>query len=228
MKTVVCRIATYVVKKCRTLMPPPDNAQIKSACKDVAWEYAALLGAALEMTMGYGSPMNHIAQEAFLTHVRNLAAFFRDGVKDFKKTHVPPPRHNDDILAVDFCLSVGWKSEPFRNDKRLIRAINKTLSHMTYSRDRGSASHQHFEGHEHLHGTVKLMQQTMGDFLNSVRAELRQPQHQEDIRFWLTKHTENWRKNYSDLEREIETRVNELARQSQGKWKLRYTPDGPI
>ncbi len=93
----------------------------------------------------------------------------------------PPERSEDNIYAVDFCLSVGWKPETFNHDKKLVKAINKTLSHMTHSRDRASKDHEHFEGHLHLHGTVKLMRQTWGDFLKSVKPQFLQPQCVEDI-----------------------------------------------
>lgn len=87
-------------------MPPPCREEIKRASKDVAWEYATLLGSALEMANAHGSPMNHLIQEAFLAHVRNLAEFFREGVSEFKKAQTPPERLRDNIYAVDFCLSV--------------------------------------------------------------------------------------------------------------------------
>lgn len=156
--------------------PPPSDDDIKKASKDVAWEYVALLGAALEMANAHGEPINHLVQEAFLAHVRNLAEFFRGGVPAFQIDQTPPERAQDNVYAVDFCLSVGWKPEPFSYDKTLIRAINKTLSHMTYSRDRGSKSHAHFDGCEHVHGTVKLMRQTWKEFLKSVRPQFLQPQ----------------------------------------------------
>jgi hypothetical protein len=214
-------------------MPPPDKNDIKRASKDVAWEYAAMLGAALEMAKGSWegscSPMNHFAQEAFLTHVRNLAEFFREGVREFKKAQGPPPRAQDNIYAVDFCHSVGWRTEPFGPQKKLIRAINKTLSHPTYSRHRASQGHVHFEGYEHVHGTVKLMRQTWADFIKAVKPEFLQPQCPEDIDYWLGKHTENWRVKFSDFESVFETRVNELvcltANNPQAKWVLDTTLD---
>jgi hypothetical protein len=159
----------------------PDDDQIKRASKDVAWEYDTMLAAALEMTNAHGSPMNHLVQEAFLAHVRNLAEFFRKGIEAFKKAQAPPERSQDNIYAVDFCCSVGWKPENFGKDKELIKAINKTLSHMTYSRDRASESHAHFEGHSHLHGTVELMRQTWGDFMKSVKPQFLHPENPEDI-----------------------------------------------
>ena len=126
--------------------------EIKSASKDVAWEYAALLGAALEMAEGsHTEPVNHEVQESFLVHVRNLAVFFRTGVKEFKQNpSVRVRRRENDIYAVDFCLSVLWDETPFSKDKKLMIAINKTLSHMTYSRDRAAPGHAHFEGYRSL------------------------------------------------------------------------------
>src|SRR5579864_972203 len=61
------------------LMPPPNSNEIKTAATDVAWEYVMLLGAALEIAKAPGPPFNHILQEVFLTHARNLAEFFCGG-----------------------------------------------------------------------------------------------------------------------------------------------------
>lgn len=216
-------------------MPPPSHDQIKSASKDVAWEYATLLGSAREMTKGHGSPLNHLVQEAFLAHVRNLAEFFREGVSEFRKAQTPPGRPRDNIYAVDFCLSVGWQPKAFGYDRRLIKAINKTLSHMTYSRDRASKSHAHFEGCEHLHGTVTLMRRTWGDFLKSMNPEFLQPKHPEDIPYWLDYHTRNWEVKFNDFENEFDARVKALVRRTEGparrgilKWMLNQTPDGSV
>jgi len=173
--------------------PPPD--EIRKATKDVAWEYAAMLAAAVEMTKGswegWCSPINHLVQEAFLVHVRNLAEFFGQ------------PRNKGyiyavDFYAVDFCD--GWNPKKFPQGK-LIRAINTTLAHMQYSRDRASRSHVHFEGYEHLDGTVKLMRKTWTDFMKCV-----EPEYRLDIEEWLVKHTaspkqtERWRVPFRELE----------------------------
>ena len=71
----------------------PDEDQIKRASKDVAWEYDTMLAASLEMTNAHGSPINDLAQEAFLAHVRNLAEFFREGIEGFKKKKALPRQH---------------------------------------------------------------------------------------------------------------------------------------
>jgi len=55
-------------------MATPTTDQIKNATKDVAWEYAALLGAALEMGQGHADPINHEVQEGFLVHVLRIPA----------------------------------------------------------------------------------------------------------------------------------------------------------
>ena len=147
-------------------MTIPIINDIKSASKDVAWEYASLLGAAVEMAAGHTEPVNHEVQESFLLHVRNLAVFFRSGVNEFKRNPLAlVPRGENDIYAVDFCVSVLWNEAPLLKRTKLMIAVNKTLSHMTYSRDRATPGHVHFEGYEHVHGTVKLMRRTWGDFL---------------------------------------------------------------
>lgn len=207
-------------------MPPPNDYEIQKASKDVAWEYVALLGAALEMANAHREPINHFAQEAFLAHVRNLGEFFRDGIPAFQKGQKPPERKQDNIYAVDFCLSVGWKPEPFSYDKTLIPAINKTLSHMTYSRDRGSKSHAHFEGFLHVHGTVKLMRQTWKDFLKCVKPQFLQPQCPEDIPYWLVEHTKQWPVTFSEFESTFEKAAKQ--RMIDCGWTLDQTPDGPV
>ena len=136
---------------------------------------------------------------------------------------------------MDFCLSVGWQAKPFDPSTKLIRAINKTLSHMTYSRDRAAVGHVHFEGHEHVHGTVTLMRKTWADFMKSVKPEFLQPLCPKDIQYYLVDHTKEWRVNFSKLEIEFERRVNELVRLAEEqerrgipvayKWTLNRTPD---
>jgi hypothetical protein len=208
-------------------MTIPTTDQIKNASKDVAWEYAALLGAALEMGQDHAPPINHEVQEGFLVHVRNLAEFFRRGVKEFNQDpSVRVPRGDDTMYAVDFCLSVFWDEKPFSNDKKLIRAINKTLSHMTYSRDLSLGFSEidfPFEGYLHVHGTVRLMRRTWGDFLRSVSPDYVRPLHPTDIEYWLGIHTERWGVKFRDMEDEFERRAR-----SWSHWRLNQTPDGSV
>ena len=116
----------------------PTKQQVHDALKHVAWEYTSLLAAVLP-PMAYDTPTNHQMQESFLLHLRNLAEFFYEGVAEFRTNPAgalgPLPRRNDNIHAVDFCRRVMWDEKPFHKDSKLRRAINKTLSHMTYSRD---------------------------------------------------------------------------------------------
>jgi hypothetical protein len=238
MQNVLCSMLRKIMKKCRTKRsPPPTDDQIKKASKDVAWEYVAMLAAAREMANGHvpgepieeaflTSPINSLIQDAFLVHARNLAEFFHEGVEAFKKAPGPPPRRNDNIYAVDFCRSVSWQSEPFDRNKKLIKAINKTLSHMTYSRARTSKNRAFFEGAEHVHGTVQLISRTWGNFIISVRPELLQPQCAEDIHFWLAEHTKGWPVKFSDLEREFEAHAQQRVLDC--KWELNRTPDGLV
>jgi hypothetical protein len=197
------RVAFLLEEK--TLMRP-NSDQIKRASKDVAWEYVTLLGAALEMAKGSKAPLNHLVQEAFLVHVRNMAEFFREGVTEFEKNNAPPDRAGY-IYAVDFCDSVGWQWKPFDGGSKLIKVINQSLSHMTYGRDSNVAGHIHFEGREHVHGIVKLMRNTWGDFLKSVKPQFLQPQYREDIRYWLVEHTKEWSVTFGNLESNFEEAV---------------------
>jgi hypothetical protein len=209
----------------------PTSSQIEGASKDVAWEYAAMTAAALEITKSPKPPVNHLVQEAFLVHVRNLVEFFRSGVDDFRKDPSAVVRRSldlDNIFAVDFCHSAGWNTEAFGRDWKLDRAINKTLSHMTYSRDRASETHAHFEAHEHLHGTVGLMRRTWGDFLKSVKPTFLQPHCPKDIRFWLDEHTKGWPGvgSFNDLASDFEPRLKKLAIEHPSYWILNQTPNG--
>lgn len=200
----------------------PNSDQTKRASKDVAWEYVTLLGAALEMVKGPKAPINHLAQEAFLVHVRNLAEFFREGIEEFEKNSAPPDRAGY-IYAVDFCDFVGWRPEPFDGGSKLIKVINQSLSHMTYGRESTATGHVQFEGYEHVHGIVKLMRVTWEDFLRSIKPQYLQPQYREDIRYWLVEHTKEWSVNFSNLESKFEGAVKR-----QRSWTLNLTPDGPV
>jgi hypothetical protein len=168
----------------------PSCDQIKAASKDVAWEYVALHAAALEMVKPpYPAwPVNHVLQEAFLVHVRSLAEFFHTGVHNFTGTQ--PARDKDNVYAVDFCFAVTWGPDPFASSSRLITAINKTLSHLTYSRYSASSTHVAFDACLHAHGTLRLIRETWADFLKGVKRDYLSPQHEEDIQYWLRKHTE--------------------------------------
>ena len=139
----------------------PTTDHVERATEHVAWEYVATLAAAREMARGHDSPINHEIQEAFLVHVRNLAEFFCKRVREFQllpNQLVPRTEQRDNIYAVDFCSAVTWDPAPLEADTKLRRAIDKTLSHLTYSRDlQGAQLDRAFEGHYHVHGTVKLM-----------------------------------------------------------------------
>jgi hypothetical protein len=205
----------------------PTASQIEKALKDIAWEYAAMVAAALEIAKGPEAPTNHLVQEAFLVHVRNLAEFFRLGVKEFKKTPaVLVPRSDDNVYAVDLCHSVLWSEAPFDGSTRLIKAINKTLSHITYSRDLTSGVSEIdsvFDGYLHVHGTVNLIRRTWEKFLQSVRPEYVRPLCPMDIQYWLDEHTKKWSVQFSDLGNEFERRAKGWSH-----WKLNETPDGTI
>jgi hypothetical protein len=168
------------------------DEQTRSASEDVAWEYVALLAAALEIVKPADTPANHVAQDAFLVHVRNLAEFFWRGVKNFDPA-VPIQRddeNHDDIYAVDFCSEPRWCARPFGDlkfgDTKLIWAINKTLSHMTYSRRLPCLPSQIdvvFDAHKHVHGTFELIRQTWENFLESISPKFLSLSAQKTSRF---------------------------------------------
>jgi hypothetical protein len=206
----------------------PSNDDIKNAPKDIAWEFAAMLAAALEIAKGSFGPINHQAQEVFLLHVRNLAEFFRGMVGEFeaelKNAHAPPfPRlarelPRDNIYAVDFCSAVLWSPGDFSPHKKLMVAINKTLSHMSYSRTSGIDP---FDGKFHVHGTVTLMRRTWDGFLKALR-----PEFQVALLNGLHEHTREddlWGlRPLNDFGDCFEKLVNNHA------WRLNETPDGYV
>jgi hypothetical protein len=158
-------------------------------------------------------PINHVLQEAFLVHVRVLAEFFRKGVAEFIPTQMPPDRAEDDILAVDFCSRVEWEPSPFERSTKLITAINKTLSHLTYSRDSIAVP---FDAHLHAHGTLRLMRQTWEKFVSVIRSEYLSPNCREDIHYWLRKHAEADAK--LGVLGDFDNRFDRLVREA--KWHL--------
>lgn len=205
------------------MRPTPD--QISGAPKHIAWEYAAALAAALETTKAHRGPTNHHAQEVFLVHLRNLAEFFRNGVEEFKRDpSAPPPRSNDDIYAVDFCHSALWDAAPFDKNTKLIRAINKTLSHMTYSRDLKSEIDIAFDARYHIHGTVILLRRTWNKFVDSMR-----PEHKHELGRWLDRHTRpedlyGLRVQIAGFDALFESQLSKLV----PHWRREDTPDGPV
>jgi hypothetical protein len=203
----------------------PNPGQITRALQHVAWEYVALLAAAREMARGHGSPVNHEVQESFLVHVRNLAEFFWKGVRQFKQapgTLVPRNEEHDNIYAVDFRETVKWDEAPFHRETKLRRAIDKTLSHMTYSRDlQGPQLDAAFDGCYHLHGTVKLIRRTWQDFRSSLRAK-----SEEALDDWIGRQANGLKLSVDVIVREFEQLARERA--AQGEWRLNETPDGPV
>lgn len=190
----------------------PSADAIKSAPKDIAWEFAAMLAAALQMAKGCKGPTNHQSQEVFLLHVRNLAEFFCSKTKRSDLL--------DNIYAVDFCSAQTWSISDFQGNTKLMRAINKTLSHMTYSRSPFPETDR-FEGCLHAHGTVTLMRRTWADFLKVLRPEFHAALLQE-----LQKHTrvdDPWGlRPLNDFGVKFDKLVTDHG------WRLDETPNGPI
>lgn len=187
-----------------------------------------MAAAALEMAKDHTPPVNHLVQEAFLVHVRSLAEFFHSKVEEFRNDPSRiVERKEDNIFAVDFCGSVLWSEKPFCGNTHLMKAINKTLSHMTYSRNLTSSGVSEidlpFDGWKHVHGTVNLIRRTWDNFLQSVKPEYVRPQYPTDIQYWLDELTKGWSVPFGHLESEFETRAKGWP-----NWKLNETPDGPI
>jgi hypothetical protein len=160
--------------------------------------------------------------------VRSLAEFFREKVHEFdeaiRKTPPPPfpslPREQrwDNLYAVDFCSAVLWNWSDFTTDKKLLAAINKTLSHMSYARSAGVIP---FDGKDHAHGTVMLLCRAWDGFLKSLRPEFRVA-----LLDGLHEHTRA--DDHFGLRplNDFSDRFEKLVR-NRG-WRLNETPDGPI
>jgi len=207
----------------------PKKRQVHDALKHVAWEYAALLAAALRaadlLAVAYETPVNHQRQESFLLHLRNLAEFFQEGTAEFRNNPAgalgPLPRGNDNIHAVDFCCKILWDEKPFDPKTKLRRALNKTLSHLTYSRDLNSGTSEidiAFDGPSHTHGTVLLMRRTWDEFVKSLRVE-----YQAELTSWLETQAAGLKLSLSTFDDQFDKWARQWPH-----WRLNETPDGPI
>jgi hypothetical protein len=208
--------------KGNALMTPTDE-QVDGAPEHVAWEYVSLLAAALQMTKGHLAPVNHQVQESFLVHVRNLAEFLCNGVEEFRKNPgTRPTRWQDNIFAVDLCSSVQWDDKRLDKDTKLRRAINKTLSHLTYSRDLISGISEidtAFNGFLHAHGTTRLMRKTWDAFvLHSLL-----PQYEPALTSWVRKCARDMGVALSEFDARYDIAVRQLP-----QWQSNQTPDGPV
>jgi len=200
----------------------PTQELIQSAPEHVAWEFVALLAAAHQMAMPHRPPRNHQAQEAFLVHLRNLAEFFHSGVAQFKANlGVLVSRRHDNIFAVDLCESVKWDETPFHKRTRLRRAIDKTLFHITYSRNLRSGVSEidiAFDGRLHLHGTIRMIRHAWDGFIDSLRPDCR-----AELDRWVGQHSR-------DMLPSLNTFDVDFERMARGwsHWRFNETPDGLI
>ena len=194
----------------------PTNNDVDRAAKHVAWEYVSMLAAAWQMAEGHGTPLNHQVQESFLVHVRNLAEFFCKGAfvqRDRKRM--------DNIYAVDFCTGISWDPSPLQSQTKLRRAIDKTLSHLTYARDMAGPDVQdRFEGYLHGHGTVTLLRRTWADFWKSVPLPLQTRLTNELRNFAIGLGLDP-----NDMAANFERCVHQRIAAGE-KWELNMTPDG--
>jgi len=193
----------------------------RGGANHAVYEYVAFLSAALKMAdvpKPPQLPVNVLLQDAFLAHLRNLSELFHQGVKQFKqhRSH-PVERPRDDIYAVDFCGAVTWDETPFAPDSRLRKAINKTLSHLTYSRDLNaprSGIEIAFDGKDHAHGTVKLVMRTWNDFMLGVS-----PEYRPAVERCLRDQAAGWKLQLDRFEAEFDRRVRRWG------WRMNNTPN---
>jgi hypothetical protein len=128
----------------------------------------------------------------------------------------------DNIYAVDFCTAVTWNESPFELDTKLRRAIDKTLSHLTYARDlQGPHLQVAFDGRLHGHGTVKLIRNAWSDFNRSLDEENR-----DRLEEWTRRYTSDFGLSFDDLTGEFEQDAKDRA--SREEWQLNTTPDGLV
>ena len=76
----------------------PTDEQKLSALDHMAWEYVSLLAAAQQMAEDHRPPINHLVQDAYLVHLRNMAEFFDKGVAAFKENQGVPSAPDRDNL----------------------------------------------------------------------------------------------------------------------------------
>lgn len=132
----------------------------------VAYEYVMLHAAAVEMTKPHPPPVNHLVQVAFLVHARCILGFFLLGIDGPRK---------DDITIRDFCIEEVEIPGAEERARRLRKAIDKTVAHLTKSRkvDENNPEIAPFDGPQHLHGTVTFVQEHWEKFLSELASELR-------------------------------------------------------
>jgi hypothetical protein len=208
----------------------PMPCQVYRALEHVAWEYYMLIASAFAVASGPSEtirePTNHMVQEVFLVHFRNLAEFFCMGVDEFRATGTAPRRAkaHDNIYAVDFCTEVGWQEDGFRRDTQLRVAINKTLSHMTYSRDlKGKQISKAFDGRYHVHGTMKLFLRTWQKFVTCLK-----PGYEVELDRWIKHHSRNLDISVEEMISAFECLARKHAQSNTWRWQLDTTPEGPV
>ncbi|GIU79321.1 MAG: hypothetical protein KatS3mg005_2559 [Bryobacteraceae bacterium] len=133
----------------------------------VAYEYVMLNAAAVEMTKPHLPPVNHLVQVAFLVHARCILDFFLLGIDGPRK---------DDITIRDFCIEKVETPGVEEKAKRLRKAIDKTVAHLTKSRkvDGNNPEIAPFRGPQHLHGTVTFVHEHWEKFLSALAPQLRE------------------------------------------------------
>jgi hypothetical protein len=150
--------------------------------------------------------------------------FFHEGTAEFRSSSAgalgPLPRGNDNVHAVDFCCKILWDEKRFDPNTKLRRALNKTLSHLTYSRDVGSGLSEidvAYDGPSHTHGTVILVRRIWDAFVDSLRAEYR-----TELADWLEKQATGLKLSISGFDDQFDKWARRWG------WRLNETPDGHI
>jgi hypothetical protein len=189
----------------------PKTPQLTRGLLDLAHEFVSCLAAAQEMLdPRHKSPVNHLMQDAFLAHYRALREFFRGGSpKRGPVTNGPGERRADNVWAIDYIDSVTWDPEPFDKTCGIEVAINKCLSHLTYSRDPALPDTEltiGWDGSLHLVGAVRALLVAWDEFSAHIRHEFAPEfRHRFDTR------AEEYKLDLPTFRRDYESRARRLG-----------------
>jgi hypothetical protein len=175
----------------------PDSPRLTRGLQDLAHEFVSCLAAAQEMQNSkHETPVNHLIQDAFLVHYRALREFFR-GSED-----------KDNVQAVHCVDCVAWNLAPFQSRCGIEVAINKCLSHLTYSRDPELPDTEmtiSWDGPSHLVGAVRVLLEAWGKFTDHILPDLKQAFQHE-----LEKKAGEYRLDIEAFKRDYEIRARRL------------------
>jgi len=158
----------------------------------------------VEMTKPHPCPTNILIHDATLTHLRALAEFFwfRKGAQPGPPSQIDPTK--PDLFARYYCDRLCWDPAPFDRSSNLMKALDKSVAHLTLARDLSDADvgiEAPWDGPTHLHGTAMLMLRTWENFMVGVR-----PDHRPHFDEWLACHAKAFGVSLASFETDL-TRI---------------------